>query len=76
MVSRELAPYTKQIVGVDISQGLVDEFNLRVNNQGLTPDEMKAVCVHLKGVEGELDNQKFDVIIVSDLIDFTEGLLA
>ncbi|KAG9225829.1 hypothetical protein CCMSSC00406_0008357 [Pleurotus cornucopiae] len=63
MVSRELAPYTKQIVGIDISQGLVDEFNLRVNNQGLTPDEMKAVCVHLKGVEGELDNLRFDAII-------------
>ncbi len=52
MVSRQMAPYAKQIVGVDISQGLVDEFNLRAKNQGLNPDEMKAICVQLKGEEG------------------------
>ncbi|KAF4578383.1 S-adenosyl-L-methionine-dependent methyltransferase superfamily protein [Pleurotus pulmonarius] len=63
MVSRQMAPYAKQIVGVDISQGLVDEYNLRVKNQGMSPNEMKAVCVQLKGEDGELDNLKFDVIV-------------
>ncbi|KAF9559595.1 S-adenosyl-L-methionine-dependent methyltransferase [Agrocybe pediades] len=65
LLARELAPHTKSIVGVDISQGAVDVFNERVLNQGIPPEEMRAVCVELKGVEGELDGQKFDVITCS-----------
>jgi 2-polyprenyl-3-methyl-5-hydroxy-6-metoxy-1,4-benzoquinol methylase len=64
LISRELAPHTKSIVGVDISQGMVDQFNTRVENQGIPSEEMKAVCVELKGQEGELDGAKFDVIVV------------
>ena len=63
-LSRELAPYAKSIVGVDISQGMVDQYNKRVSDQGIPPEEMKAVRAHLKGIEGELDNAKFDVVIV------------
>jgi hypothetical protein len=44
---------------------MVDQYNRRVWNLGISPDEMKAVCVQLQGVEGELDNAKFDVIVVS-----------
>ncbi|KAF9475346.1 S-adenosyl-L-methionine-dependent methyltransferase [Pholiota conissans] len=62
LTSRELAPYTKTLVGVDISQGAVDAFNKAVSNQGITPEDMRAVCVELKGEEGELDGLKFDVI--------------
>ena len=65
LVSRELAPHSKQIIGVDISQGMVDKYNLRVANQGISPEEMRAICAELKGEEGELDGQKFDVIVVS-----------
>ncbi|KAG6831248.1 hypothetical protein H0H87_005814, partial [Tephrocybe sp. NHM501043] len=65
LVSRQLAPYAKRIVGVDISQGMVDQFNLRVGNQGIAPEEMQAVCVELKGEDGELGDEKFDVIVVS-----------
>ena len=64
LTSRELAPYTKTVVGVDISQGAVDTFNEAASNQGLAPDEMRAVCAELKGVDGELDGLKFDVITV------------
>jgi hypothetical protein len=46
-------------VGVDISQGVVDQFNKRTEIQN-----MKAVCTELKGEPGELDNEKFDVIVV------------
>ncbi|KAJ8482595.1 hypothetical protein ONZ45_g14890 [Pleurotus djamor] len=62
LVAMKLLNYTKKIVGVDISQGLVDSFNKRVNEARITPDMMQAVCVQLKGVDGELDGQKFDVI--------------
>lgn len=65
LVSRCLAPYTKKIVGVDISQGMVNQYNLRVSNQGIPPEEMQAVRIELKGEEGELDSIKFDVIVCS-----------
>jgi cyclopropane fatty-acyl-phospholipid synthase-like methyltransferase len=64
-VSQTLAPYCKKIIGVDISQGMVDWYNMCVWNQGIEWEEMKAVCVELKGTEDELDGVKFDVAIVS-----------
>lgn len=65
LISRELAPFSKQILGVDISQGMVDQYNLRVANQGIPSEEMKAVATELKGEQGELENRKFDVVVVS-----------
>jgi len=65
LVSRELVPYCKRIVGVDISQGMVDQFNNRVYNQGIPPEEMQAVCAELKGIPGELGDEKFDVVLCS-----------
>lgn len=44
---------------------MVDEYNHRVMNQGIPPEEMHAVCVELKGEDGELDGSQFDVIVVS-----------
>lgn len=64
LTSRAIAPYTKLVVGVDISQTSVDLYNEAVKNQGIDPSEMRAVCTELKGVEGELDGLKFDVITV------------
>ena len=66
MISKELAPYAKSIVGVDISQGVVDRYNLSVSNQGIPPEEMRAVCVELRGRDEELDGLKFDVITVCE----------
>ncbi|KAL4254415.1 S-adenosyl-L-methionine-dependent methyltransferase superfamily protein [Abortiporus biennis] len=63
LVSRELSSHVKTVVGVDISQGMVDQYNLRVSNQGISPDEMKAVCIELKGSGEELDGTKFDLIV-------------
>lgn len=65
-MSRNLAPYTHKIVGVDISQGMVDYYNQRVHNQGIPQDEMRAVCVQLIGDGTDLDGQTFDIIVVSD----------
>lgn len=70
LISRELAPFTKSLVGVDISAGMVDEYNHRVSNQGIPPEEMRAVCIELQGEEGELDGARFDVIVVGILALF------
>ncbi|EPQ50567.1 S-adenosyl-L-methionine-dependent methyltransferase [Gloeophyllum trabeum ATCC 11539] len=82
LISRNLAPHTKSIVGVDISQGMVDQYNLRVSNQGIPPEEMKAVRAELKGDDNELGGAKFDVVVCSmayhhfDSIDDTTRVLA
>ncbi len=46
--------YAKSIVGVDISQAMVDLYNRRVDDQGIPYEEMHAECVELKGEDGEL----------------------
>ncbi|KAF9009516.1 S-adenosyl-L-methionine-dependent methyltransferase [Cyathus striatus] len=63
LVSREIAPYVKSIVGVDISQGVVNIFNEQFVKQGYPPENFYAIQADLKGEEGELDGKKFDVII-------------
>jgi len=65
LISRALVPHAKSIVGVDISQASVNVYNETASNQGLSPDEMRAVCTELKGEAGELDGLKFDVVAVS-----------
>jgi len=62
-VSKQIIPYAKTILGVDVSQGMVDLYNETGDKEGFSG--MKAVCVELKGEGGELDDRKFDVIIVS-----------
>ena len=68
LVSRALAPHARVLVGVDVSQGAVDRYNLRVANQGIPPAEMRAVCAELRGDAQELaalGGERFDVVIVS-----------
>ncbi|RYO85029.1 hypothetical protein DL766_005670 [Monosporascus sp. MC13-8B] len=43
MMSRALAPYVTQCVGIDLSENMVAAYNTRARNQGLSPDEMHAV---------------------------------
>ncbi|PPR00203.1 hypothetical protein CVT24_004906 [Panaeolus cyanescens] len=61
-LARELAPYAKSIVGVDISQGAIDAFNTKAANAGFSPDVIRGVCTELKGEEGELDGANFDLV--------------
>ncbi|KAH7890065.1 S-adenosyl-L-methionine-dependent methyltransferase [Phlebopus sp. FC_14] len=64
LISKGLATHTKSIVGVDISQGMVDHYNRAVNNQGIPPDEMRAICVaELQEDEKQLSGLTFDVIV-------------
>lgn len=64
LVSGNLAPYVKSILGVDISQGVVDLFNKRFADKDADQKRFRALRAELKGEDGELDNEKFDVIIV------------
>ncbi|KAI0781500.1 S-adenosyl-L-methionine-dependent methyltransferase [Trametes elegans] len=63
MLSQALCPYVKSVVGVDISQESVDEFNAKASNQGLEPNEMRAICADLKGKPDELGGALFDVVV-------------
>ena len=58
-VSRALAPYVAQLVGVDISPRMVEVYNTRANTQGLEPHEMRAVSSLT-----ELQQQRFDLAVV------------
>ena len=62
-MSKQIIPYAKSILGVDVSQGMIDLYNETGEKEGFSG--MKAVCADLKGEDGELDGRKFDVIIVS-----------
>ncbi|AEO64986.1 uncharacterized protein THITE_2048153 [Thermothielavioides terrestris NRRL 8126] len=42
VVSRALAPYTTQCVGIDLSENMATAYNARAENQGLTHSEMHA----------------------------------
>ena len=49
----------------------VDQYNRRVNNQGISPEEMRAIRVELRGDGAELDGQKFDIVVVGGFVDIT-----
>ena len=67
LISRRLIPHVKQIVGVDVSEAMVAQFNEVAAKEGIPVEKMRAVCEELKGEDRELDNQKFDVIVVGRL---------
>jgi 2-polyprenyl-3-methyl-5-hydroxy-6-metoxy-1,4-benzoquinol methylase len=64
LVSQHIAPHSKSLLGVDISQAMVNQFQKKAEKGS---GNMRAAVVELRGVEGELDGAKFDVIIVSHL---------
>ncbi|KZT59739.1 S-adenosyl-L-methionine-dependent methyltransferase [Calocera cornea HHB12733] len=67
LLSRQLAPYCKSILGVDISQGMVDYYNERVSNQGIPASEMHAIRADLltPPPAPELAHTTFDVVVCS-----------
>ncbi|KAI5117255.1 hypothetical protein M0805_006418 [Coniferiporia weirii] len=65
LISRELVPHAKKVIGVDISQGMIDQYNSRVSKEGIPSDKMYAVRAELTGTDADLDRQKFDVIVCS-----------
>jgi len=63
-VSRALATYVAQLVGIDISPRMVEVYNTRASTQGLEPHEMRAVSSL-----AELQQQRFDLAVVSHRYD-------
>ncbi|KAG8217170.1 S-adenosyl-L-methionine-dependent methyltransferase [Butyriboletus roseoflavus] len=62
LISRVLAAEDpKSIVGVDISQGMVDRYNKIVSDHGIPPEEMRAICTTPH--EKQLQGMTFDVIV-------------
>ncbi|KAH8648365.1 S-adenosyl-L-methionine-dependent methyltransferase [Xylariales sp. PMI_506] len=66
MVSRALAPYTTQCVGIDISENMVKTYNKRTANQGLTKEDMYAVVGDLSVV----DDPRPAVLDSAEFFDF------
>ncbi|KZV74553.1 S-adenosyl-L-methionine-dependent methyltransferase [Peniophora sp. CONT] len=64
MLSRELAPYSKAILGVDISPVSVAIYNHKAEGLGAA-HKMRAVSLDLQKTEGELPGQTFDVVVCS-----------
>ena len=62
-MDKDMIGSVKRILGIDISQGMVDAYNKRAGELGLT-NKMSAKAFKLKGEEGELGNEKFDIVIV------------
>ncbi|PWW78414.1 S-adenosyl-L-methionine-dependent methyltransferase [Tuber magnatum] len=68
LISQIIAPYTKQIIGMDISEKMVEKFNEKVKNQGIPEEEMRAIVADLCAAELDpsLSNPEyhnFDVIV-------------
>lgn len=57
-MSRAFAPYTTQCVGIDLSEKMVEMYNTRARNQGLSEDEMAAFQGNLC-VPGDEDPEAF-----------------
>ncbi|CEL54548.1 putative methyltransferase C1347,09 OS=Schizosaccharomyces pombe (strain 972 / ATCC 24843) GN=SPBC1347.09 PE=3 SV=1 [Rhizoctonia solani AG-1 IB] len=78
LLSQGLAPYTKTLIGVDISPKSVDYYNERVANQGIPPEEMRAICTELveRGTSDAdpFDGIEFDVIVCTQAYHHFEDI--
>ncbi|CAL1706025.1 unnamed protein product [Somion occarium] len=63
LLSRQLWPHARSVIGVDISKGAVDRYNLRVINEGADPSKIRAIRAELKGEESELHGVKVDAVV-------------
>ncbi|KAG7445219.1 S-adenosyl-L-methionine-dependent methyltransferase [Guyanagaster necrorhizus] len=62
LIETALISHCKSIQGVDISQGMVDQYNKRAETLGVT-SKMNAITYELKGMPEELEGRKFDVVL-------------
>jgi SAM-dependent methyltransferase len=64
LVSRMLEPYTRKIVGVDISQGMVDVYNARMAERGVPPERAFSAVRDVLKEPFQTGWQTYDVIVV------------
>ncbi|KAF8191586.1 S-adenosyl-L-methionine-dependent methyltransferase [Mycena galopus ATCC 62051] len=81
IVARGIAPHCKTLIGVDISQGMVEEFNKGVQDHGalfpeIPTEKMRAIRAELKGEETELEGVKFDIVMCSLAYHHIEDIAA
>ncbi|KAF8682959.1 S-adenosyl-L-methionine-dependent methyltransferase [Rhizoctonia solani] len=78
LLSQQLAPHTKTLIGVDISPKSVEYYNERVANQGIPPEEMRAICTELvernTSDTDPFDGVEFDVIVCTQAYHHFEDI--
>ncbi|KAG7445218.1 S-adenosyl-L-methionine-dependent methyltransferase [Guyanagaster necrorhizus] len=62
LMERNLVAHCKYIQGVDISQGMVDQYNKTAETLGVS-SKMSAIAYQLKGLPEELEGRKFDIVL-------------
>lgn len=69
LFSRELSPYVKSIIGVDISPKAVEQYNSLAAEHELS-GKLRAITAELKaGTHLDAPIQQFDVVLVSGFLD-------
>ncbi|KAF5324677.1 hypothetical protein D9611_004093 [Ephemerocybe angulata] len=76
LLSQNIAPYAKSVVGVDISQGMVDLYNMFALNQGLLSEELRAVRfdVLASSPQDPFNGQRFDVVVCASAYHHFESI--
>ncbi|KAF5353170.1 hypothetical protein D9757_012642 [Collybiopsis confluens] len=73
LTTRSYVSGVKSVLGVDVSQNMLDQYMKQAREKGLA-DKMSCICVELKGAEGELGGEKFDIITCSMAYHHFESL--
>ncbi|KAG8940076.1 hypothetical protein FRC03_005796, partial [Tulasnella sp. 419] len=63
LVSINLVPYVNEVIGVDISDAMVEKYNEKASMDELSAKKMKAVLLDISKDKEKLGGKKFDVII-------------
>lgn len=63
-MSKELVPFVQEIVGIDISEALVERYNQRFKDEGAN---CSAVVANIMTDKDVLSGRKFGVVFVSCL---------
>jgi cyclopropane fatty-acyl-phospholipid synthase-like methyltransferase len=64
-VSYALLPYVRQVVGIDSSQRMVDQYNATAAQRGLHAYRIRAIQAELQSGLQEHVGQEFDIAVVS-----------
>ncbi|KAG8911749.1 hypothetical protein FRC02_006432 [Tulasnella sp. 418] len=65
LVSINLVPYVKEVIGVDISEAMVEKYNEKASLNEVSAKKMKAVLLDISKDKEGLGGKKFDAIICS-----------